>query len=65
MRDLFLLHVIFANTIYILYKYKNQIKDKYEDIKSFFTNKEIVDLIIKERYKEFEFFNYSKNINDI
>lgn len=44
---------------------KNPIKDKNEDIKSFFTNKEIVDLIIKERYKEFEFFNYSTNINDI
>ena len=44
---------------------KNHIKDKNKDIKSFFTNKEIVDLIIKERYKEFEFFNYSTNINDI
>lgn len=44
---------------------KNIIKDENVDIKSFFTNKEIVDLIIKERYKEFEFFNYSIDINDI
>jgi len=44
---------------------KNPKKNENVDIKSFFTNKEIVDLIIKERYKEFEFFNYSTNINDI
>ena len=40
-------------------------KIKKKTNKIFFTNKEIVDLIIKERYKEFEFFNYSTNINDI
>jgi len=31
--------------------------------KDFFQNKEIVDLIIKERKKEFKEFNYSKDIN--
>jgi len=31
--------------------------------KDFFQNKEIVYLIIKERKKEFEEFNYSKDIN--
>lgn len=44
---------------------KNPIKEKEIDIKSFFKNKEIVDLIIKTRHKEFELFNYSTNINDI
>ena len=36
-----------------------------EDIKNFFINQEIVDLIIENRKEEFEMFNYSKNINDI
>lgn len=45
---------------------KNPKKEKSRiDIKSFFTNKEIVDLIIKTRHKEFELFNYSTDINDI
>lgn len=44
---------------------KNPKKNKEIDIKSFFTNKEIIDLIIKARRKEFELFNYSTNINDI
>lgn len=44
---------------------KNPNKKIDLDIKSFFTNKEIVDLIIKARHKEFELFNYSTNINDI
>lgn len=42
---------------------KNPIKRT--DIKSFFTNKEIVDLIVKARHEEFKLFNYSTNINDI
>jgi hypothetical protein len=43
----------------------NKNPNKEIDIKSFFTNNEIVDLIIKARHKEFELFNYSTNINDI
>ena len=38
---------------------------KKKDIKSFFINKEIVDLIIKNRINEFKIFNYSTDINDI
>jgi len=34
-------------------------------IKSFFTNPDIVKLIITERKKEFELFGYSKDVNDI
>ena len=44
---------------------KNPKKDTNTDVKSFFRNKDIVDLIIEKRYKEFKFFNYSININDI
>lgn len=36
-----------------------------KDIKSFFTNPKIVNLIIKERSNEFETFNYSTNVNNI
>jgi hypothetical protein len=36
-----------------------------KDIKSFFTNPKIIDLIIKERSNEFETFKYSTNVNDI
>lgn len=34
-------------------------------IKNFFTNPEIVNLIIKERTNEFKTFNYSTDVNDI
>ena len=44
---------------------KNPKKEKDIDIKSFFTDKEVVDLIINARHKEFELFNYSTNINNI
>jgi len=45
---------------------KNSIKDKYDiKIQDFYQNKEIVNLILKERKMEFEMFKYSKNINDI
>ena len=44
--------------------YKKDAMEKYNlTEKDFFQNKEIVDLIIKERKKEFEEFNYSKDIN--
>jgi len=36
-----------------------------KNIKGFFTNPDIVKLIIEERKKEFELFGYSKDINDI
>ena len=36
-----------------------------KNIKSFFTNPQIIDLIIKERSSEFKTFNYSTNVNDI
>ena len=36
-----------------------------KNIKSFFTNPNIVNLILTERIKEFELFGYSKDINDI
>jgi hypothetical protein len=38
---------------------------KKENIKNFFINKDIVNLIIKNRKEEFEMFNYSTDINDI
>ena len=44
---------------------KNTIKPRDIDIKLFFRNKEIVDLITSVRRKEFDEFNYSKNIDDI
>jgi len=44
----------------------NEIKDKTKvDLQSFFANKEIIDLIIQARRKEFELFNYPTNINSI
>jgi hypothetical protein len=36
-----------------------------KNIKSFFTNPKIIDLIIKERSNEFKTFKYSTNVNDI
>ena len=36
-----------------------------KNIKSFFTNPDIVNLIVTERTKEFELFGYSKDVNDI
>ena len=38
---------------------------KKENIKEFFINKDIVNLIIENRKEEFKMFNYSKNIKDI
>lgn len=44
---------------------ENPNKNKEIDKKSFFTKKEIIDLIIEARHKEFELFNYSTDINSI
>lgn len=43
----------------------NPLKLKSPNIKSFFKNQKIVDLIIKKRFNEFESFNFSKNIDDL
>jgi hypothetical protein len=46
----------------------NEISEYIEskkNIKSFFTNPDIVNLIVKERRKEFELLEYSKDVNDI
>ena len=48
--------------------YNNEISEYIEskkNIKSFFTNPDIVNLIVKERRKEFELLEYSKDVNDI
>ena len=44
---------------------KNPLKNDSLDIKTFFTNKKIVDLIIEKRFIEFELFGFSKNIEDL
>ena len=44
---------------------KNTSKPVDMDIKIFFRNKKIVDLITSVRSKEFDEFNYSKNIDDL
>ena len=42
----------------------NEYNKNSDKIKSFFKNKNIVDLIIEKRKEEFKQFNYSTNIND-